>query len=129
MEACLKDLIATEAHELQVRRGRAGERRLRDETDDFAAGDGHVMPGGLGRDGVEDLPNRRLFEVRQVHRDLRRGAAGEWHSQGFDERQAAAALADGLHARNSHHPHSRHRELDYCAGRGALPPRNRVHPF
>ena len=50
--------------------GGVGERRGRNEPDDFAFQHVDAVTRGFAADGFEDAEDRRLLVVGQVHRDL-----------------------------------------------------------
>ena len=67
--------VRAEAFELQVVLGGRDQRRLRHQADDFALQHGHAVARRLALDQLEHAEDRRLLEVRQVHRHLRDAAS------------------------------------------------------
>src|SRR5881409_3407875 len=73
----LEDLIWFEAADLQIELGGGVERRGWDQPDDLAFQNRHAVALGLALHRFEHPKNRRLFVVRQVHRDLHDAAVFE----------------------------------------------------
>src|SRR2546429_3190213 len=72
----------------------AVERRSRHQAYNFSARNFHSAQAGLGVDSVEGPGDRRLFVVRQVHRNLNQPARLQFKAKRLHERQAAATFAD-----------------------------------